>query len=140
MPRINLDELARELDWRGKRADELILAKNAIVIIERTGEPSPDDLKKLEETVRMLLEGGLDYLRRTEHGDYMQRYYGDSKPRVIAVVCKRKGASSKFRALYHKLKTDKMRKRKRKREESGICSSKPQQRTLQLMKAIWKTC
>ncbi len=27
MPRINLDELARELDWRGKRADELILAK-----------------------------------------------------------------------------------------------------------------
>lgn len=61
MMEIDLEELAEKIGWRGKHADKLIVSRDGrkVVVVEKTGRPKTDDVRKLDNTIRALKEGPL---------------------------------------------------------------------------------
>ncbi|MHB9302307.1 hypothetical protein [Thermofilum pendens] len=57
--KIDLEELARAVNWRGKRADYLLVGEGAVAVVEETERAKIDDVRKLESTVEALLRGPL---------------------------------------------------------------------------------
>jgi len=57
---INTEKLAKEIKWQEKHADKLWIINDVVIIIEETrGRAKPDDIDKLDKTIRALLKGSL---------------------------------------------------------------------------------
>ena len=58
--KVDLKKIAKEIEWGEAHADYLIISREALVIIEETSRAKPEDIRKLDNTIKSILNHRLN--------------------------------------------------------------------------------
>ena len=58
--KVDLEKIAKEIEWNEAHADYLIISREALVIIEETSRAKPEDIRKLDNTIKSILNHRLN--------------------------------------------------------------------------------